>query len=83
MGSRGVILSCDGNEVASISTIWQHRMQLKQTKDGITALRGTLSLMFVIHLSTMITLLPLAQMPIHDGGTGMRTMLWDINFILD
>ena len=40
-----------------------------------TVLRGTLSLMFVIHLSTVITLLPLAQMPIHDGGTGMRTML--------
>ena len=27
--------------------------------------------------------MPLAQMPIHDGGTGMKIMLWDINFILD
>ena len=38
------------------------------------------SLMFVIHLSAMTMLLPLAQMPIQNGGTGMKTMLWDINF---
>ena len=42
-----------------------------------------LSLMFVMHLTTMTMLLPLAQMPIHNGGTGMKIMLWDINFILN
>ena len=69
------------------------RMQLKDPRhymhvDGrrktvLTVLRGMLSLMFVMHLSTMTMLLPLAQMPIHNGGTGMKIMLWDINFILN
>ena len=34
--------------------------------------------MFVMNLSAMTMLLPLAQMPIQNGGTGMKTMLWDI-----
>ena len=39
--------------------------------------------MFVMHLSTMTMLLPLAQIPIQDGGAGMKSMLWDINFTLN
>ena len=87
------VLTWQWHFMASVLTILQRRMQLKDPRHDMhvdgrlktvpTVLRGTLSLMFVIHLSTMITLLPLAQMPIHDGGTGMRTMLWDVNFILD
>ena len=49
-----------------------------QTKD---VLRGRLCLMYVMHLSAMTMLPPLAQMPNRDGGTGMKTMLWDINVI--
>ena len=50
-------------------------------KKVFTVLRGRLCLMYVMHLSTMTMLLPLAQMPNRDGGTGMKTMLWDINVI--
>ena len=46
-----------------------------------TVLRGRLCLMYVTHLSTMTMLPPLAAMPNRDGGTGMQTMLWDINVI--
>ena len=87
------VLTWQWHFMASVLTILRRRMQLKDPRHDMhvdgrlktvpTVLRGTLSLMFVIHLSTMITLLPLAQMPIHDGGTGMRTMLCNINFILD
>ena len=37
--------------------------------------------MYVMHLSTMTMLLLLAQMSNRDGGTGMKTMLRDINVI--
>ena len=46
-----------------------------------TVLRGRLCLMYVMHLLTMTMLPPLAPMPNRDGGTGMKTMLWDINVI--
>ena len=46
-----------------------------------TVLRGRHCLMYVMHLSTMTMLLLLAQMSNLDGGTGMKTMLWDINVI--
>ena len=79
--------------MASVSTTLQHRVQLMDPKLFMhvvgrprtvpTVLRGTLSLMFVMHHTSTITLLPLAQMPIHDGETGMMTTLWDINYIHD
>ena len=50
-------------------------------KKVFTVLRGRLCLMYVMHLSTMTMLLLLAQMSNRDGGTGMKTMLWDINVI--
>ena len=55
----------------------------QEFKSPLTMMRGRLSLMFVMHLSTMTMLLPLAQMPIQDGGAGMKIMLWDINFTLN
>ena len=71
----------------------QRIMQLKTRKhymhvDGrqkkvFTVSRGRLCLMYVMHLSTMTMLLPLAQMSNRDGGTGMKTMLRDINVIPD
>ena len=79
--------------MALVSTTLLRRMQLKDPRhhmhvDGrrktvLTVLRGTLSLMFVMHHTSTTTLLPLAQMPIHDGETGMMTTLWDINYIRD
>ena len=72
-------------------TTLQRTMQLKTRKqymhvDGrqkkeFTVLRGRLCLMYVMHLSTMTMLLLLAEMSNRDGGTGMKTMLWDINVI--
>ena len=72
-------------------TTLQRIMQLKTRKhymhvDGrqkkiFTVLRGRLCLMYVMHLSTMTMLLLLAQMLNRDGGTGMKTMLRDINVI--
>ena len=50
-------------------------------KKIFTVLRGRLCLMYVMHLSTMTMLLLLAQMLNRDGGTGMKTMLRDINVI--
>ena len=79
--------------MALVLTTLRRNMQLKDPRhymhvDGrrktvLTVLRGVHSLMFVMHLSAMTMLLPLAQMPIQNGGTGMKTMLWDINFILN
>ena len=37
--------------------------------------------MYVMNLSTMTMLLPLARMPNRDGEAGMKTMLRDINVI--
>ena len=72
-------------------TTLQRIMQLKTQKhymhvDGrqkkvFTVSRGRLCLMYVMHLSTMTMLLLLAQMSNRDGGTGMKTMLRDINVI--
>ena len=72
-------------------TTLRRNMQLKSRRhymhvDGrqetvFTVLRGRLCLMYVMHLSTMTMLPPLAQMPNRDGRTGMKTMLWDINVI--
>ena len=82
-----------GHFMALVLTTLRRNMQLKDPRhymhvDGrrktvLTVLRGVHSLMFVMHLSAMTMLLPLAQMPIQNGGTGMKTMLWDINFILN
>ena len=72
-------------------TTLQRIMQLKTQKhymhvDGrqkkvFTVSRGRLCLMYVMHLSTMTMLLLLAQMSNRDGGTGMKTMLRDINVV--
>ena len=79
--------------MALVLTTLRRNMQLRDPRhymhaDGrrktvLTVLRGMLSLMFVMHLTAMTMLLPLAQMPIQNGGTGMKIMLWDINFILN
>ena len=79
--------------MALVLTTLRLNMQLKDPRhcmhvDGrrktvLTVSRGVHSLMFAMHLSAMTMLLPLAQMPIQNGGTGMQTMLWDINFILN
>ena len=88
-----LVLTWPWHFMASVLTTLRRNMQLKDPRhymhvDGrrktvLTVLRGMLSLMFVMHLSAMTMLLPLAQMPIHNGGTGMKIMLWDINFILN
>ena len=72
-------------------TTLQRIMQLKtrkhymhvdsRQKKAFTVSRGRLCLMYVMHLSTMTMLLLLAQMSNRDGGTGMKTMLRDINVI--
>ena len=46
-----------------------------QTKEGIYRIKRQA-------LSTMTMLRLLAQMSNRDGGTGMKTLLWDINVIL-
>ena len=87
------VLTWPWHFMALVLTTLRRNMQLKDPRpymhvDGgrktvLTVLRGVHSLMFVMHLSAMTMLLPLAQMPIQNGGTGMKTMLWDINFILN
>ena len=77
--------------MALVLTTLRRNMQLKNRRhymhvDGrqktvFTVLRGRLCLMYVMHLSTMTMLPPLAQMPNRDGRTGMKTILWDINVI--
>ena len=88
-----LVLTWPWHFMALVLTTLRRNMQLKDPRhymhvDGrrktvLTVLRGVHSLMFVMHLSAMTMLLPLAQMPIQNGGTGMKTMLWDINFILN
>ena len=86
-----LVLTWPRRFMALVLTTLRRNMQLKNLRhymhvDGrqktvFTVLRGRLSLMYVMHLSTMTMLPPLAQMPSRDGGTGMKTMLWDINVI--
>ena len=67
-----LVLTWQWHFMASVLTTLRRRMQLKDPRhymhvDGrrktvLTVLRGMLSLMFVMHLSTMTMLLPLAQM---------------------
>ena len=68
----------------TVAAWWASRLSLHvdgRQKTVFTVLRGRLCLMYVMHLSTMTMLPPLAQMPNRDGGTGMKTMLWNINVI--
>ena len=86
-----LVLTWPWHFMALTLTTLQRTMQLKTRKhymhvDGrqkkvFTVLRGRLCLMYVMHLSTMTMLLLLAQMSNRNGGTGMKTMLWDINVI--
>ena len=88
-GTR-LVLTWPRHSMALVLITLRRNMQLKdpshymhvdgRRKTALTALRGRLSLMFVMYLSTMTMLLPLAQMPIQDGGAGMKIMLWDIFF---
>ena len=86
-----LVLTWPRHFMALVLTTLRRTMQLKnrrhymhvdgRQKTAFTVLRGRLCLMYVMHLSTMTMLPPLAQMPNRDGGTGMKTMLWDINVI--
>ena len=91
MAATLLVLTWPWHFMALILTTLRRTMQLKTRRhymhvDGrqkkvYTVLRGRLCLMYVMHLSTMTMLLLLAQMSNRDGGTGMKTMLWDINVI--